>query len=184
MMCASRQAIVVTGAGTGAGDAKSTVHFPEPAEIGAADVLCGRILQQPRTGSQKYSSSVRPSSRGRRFFRQYQSNCSASRSATLVSPWASLASRAIASAASPEGSEESTRIAALPSIQVGPERTVLPSIPGQPPRLDALPPGCPFTPRCPYARGACDDVDMLPIDTGHGHETACPFAAAGELEVA
>ena len=75
-------------------------------------------------------------------------------------------------------------IDALPSIHVGPERTVLPSIPGQPPRLDALPPGCPFAPRCPHAREACAEVDMRPLDAGQGHETACPFAAAGELEVA
>ncbi|BET45144.1 hypothetical protein RGQ21_01260 [Kitasatospora aureofaciens] len=83
-MCASRQAIVVTGAGSGAGDAKSIVHSSEPADIGAADVPRGRMLQQPRTGSQKYSSSVRPSSRGRRFLRQYQSNCSASRSLLVI----------------------------------------------------------------------------------------------------
>src|SRR4051812_44211875 len=86
MMCASRQAIVVTGAGTGtaSGDADSIVHSPEPADIGAADVPRGRMLQQPRTGSQKYSSSVRPSSRGRRFLLQYQSNCSASRSLLVI----------------------------------------------------------------------------------------------------
>ena len=56
MMCASRQAIVVTGAGTGSGDAKSIVHSPEPPDIGAVEVPRGRMLQQPRTGSQKYSS--------------------------------------------------------------------------------------------------------------------------------
>ncbi|AKZ53449.1 hypothetical protein SAM23877_0400 [Streptomyces ambofaciens ATCC 23877] len=78
-MCASRQAIVVTGAGTGSGDAKSIVHSPEPAGIGAADVPRGRMLQQSRTGSQKYSSSARPCSRGRRFFCQCRSNWSAMR---------------------------------------------------------------------------------------------------------
>src|SRR5690242_11562438 len=44
----------------------------------AVEVPRGRMLQQPRTGSQKYSSSVRPSSRGRRCSRQCQSSCSAS----------------------------------------------------------------------------------------------------------
>jgi hypothetical protein len=83
-MCASRQAIVVTGAGTGSGDAMSMVHAPEPADIGAADVPRGRMLQQPRTGSQRYSSSVRPSSRGRRFLFQCQSSCSASRSLLVI----------------------------------------------------------------------------------------------------
>jgi L-2-hydroxyglutarate oxidase LhgO len=54
-------------------------------DIGAADVPRGRMLQQPRTGSQKYSSSVRPSSRGRKFLLQYQSNWSASRSLLVIS---------------------------------------------------------------------------------------------------
>lgn len=67
-MCPSRRAIVVTGAGvgTGSGDAESIVHSPEPAGIGAADVPRRRMLQQPCTGSQKYSSSARPCSRGRK----------------------------------------------------------------------------------------------------------------------
>jgi hypothetical protein len=42
MMCASRQAIVVTGAGIGSGDAKSKVHSPEPADIGEVEVPRGR----------------------------------------------------------------------------------------------------------------------------------------------
>jgi oligopeptide/dipeptide ABC transporter ATP-binding protein len=73
-------------------------------------------------------------------------------------------------------------IEALPSIAVGPERAVLPSIPGQPPRLDALPAGCPFAPRCSHSREACSAVDMQLLDLGKGHATACPFAASGELD--
>jgi hypothetical protein len=98
---------VVTGAGAGtlSGDAESIVHSPEPSDIGAADVPRGRTLQQPRTGSPKYSSSVRPSSRGRKFLRQYQSSYSASRSLLVISahyiqrrfgcrqPWAARAHR-------------------------------------------------------------------------------------------
>jgi hypothetical protein len=52
MTCASRHAIVVKGAGSGAGYSKSI----EPS---------GLTVQQLGTGHQKYSSSVRPSSRGR-----------------------------------------------------------------------------------------------------------------------
>ena len=33
----------------------------------------------------------------------------------------------------------------------------LPSIEGQPPSLDNLPPGCSFAPRCPYVFGACKE---------------------------
>jgi oligopeptide/dipeptide ABC transporter ATP-binding protein len=73
-------------------------------------------------------------------------------------------------------------IEALPSIDVPAERVPLQSIPGQPPRLDDLPPGCPFAPRCGYARSGCAEVDMQRIAVGTHHDTACPFAAAGELE--
>ena len=34
---------------------------------------------------------------------------------------------------------------------------LLPSIEGQPPSLDDLPPGCAFAPRCPYAFDKCDE---------------------------
>ncbi len=73
-------------------------------------------------------------------------------------------------------------IEALPSIRVPEQRVPLRSIPGQPPRLDDLPPGCPFAPRCSHARDACASVDMLRIAVGPAHDTACPFAAAGELD--
>jgi oligopeptide/dipeptide ABC transporter ATP-binding protein len=35
-------------------------------------------------------------------------------------------------------------------------RTRLRAIPGQPPPLTALPPGCPFAPRCPIAEDRCN----------------------------
>ncbi|HYM52459.1 MAG TPA: dipeptide/oligopeptide/nickel ABC transporter permease/ATP-binding protein [Candidatus Dormibacteraeota bacterium] len=45
------------------------------------------------------------------------------------------------------------------------------SIPGTPPRLDALPPGCRFTPRCPYAFERCS-AEVPPLfavgDDDHG----------------
>ena len=64
-------------------------------------------------------------------------------------------------------------------------RRELAGIPGSPPDLRALPPGCPFVPRCAHAREQCREIDM---SLGHvddddpSHLTACPFvrpAAAG-----
>lgn len=45
----------------------------------------------------------------------------------------------------------------------------LDAIPGYPPRLDALPPGCRFAPRCPYAFARChgEQPPVYPITQGH-----------------
>ena len=60
-----RQAMVVTGAGSGSGYSKSATRSPAPGGLMAARASArGRMLQQPSTGSQRYSSSVRPSSIG------------------------------------------------------------------------------------------------------------------------
>jgi len=67
-------------------------------------------------------------------------------------------------------------IQALPSIHVSEPRVALEPIPGQPPSLDSLPPGCPFAPRCRYTTDACREVDMTRVPVGPEHETACPFA--------
>ena len=65
----------------------------------------------------------------------------------------------------------------FPSLR-GPRRE-LTGIPGSPPDLRNPPPGCPFVPRCGYARPECRDVDMqlLPVATSRDpdHVTACPF---------
>jgi oligopeptide/dipeptide ABC transporter ATP-binding protein len=65
----------------------------------------------------------------------------------------------------------------FPSLR-GPRRE-LAGIPGSPPDLRNPPPGCPFVPRCGYARPECRDVDMklLPVATSRDpdHMTACPF---------
>jgi len=48
-----------------------------------------------------------------------------------------------------------------------------------------MPPGCPFQPRCRFARAECASVDMelLPAqDTEPEHLTACPFVKVGEAE--
>ena len=75
-MWPSRHAIVVTGTGTGSGYSKSMTRSPFPAAMALTALARGRTLQQPGTGSQKYSSSVRPSIRGRNDVCQYHSSWS------------------------------------------------------------------------------------------------------------
>jgi peptide/nickel transport system ATP-binding protein len=61
-------------------------------------------------------------------------------------------------------------------------RRELSGIPGSPPDLRDPPPGCPFMPRCGFARPACSQVDMslIPVRGGRSplHVTACPFVTA------
>ena len=68
-------------------------------------------------------------------------------------------------------------LTSFPSLR-GPRRE-LAGIPGSPPDLRDPPPGCPFMPRCGYARPACAEVDMaLAPVTGSAdpwHVTDCPF---------
>jgi oligopeptide/dipeptide ABC transporter ATP-binding protein len=57
-------------------------------------------------------------------------------------------------------------------------RTRLTPITGAPPSLLKLPPGCPFTPRCPMARERCEEVEPeLMMTTNPGHRAACHFHA-------
>ena len=64
-------------------------------------------------------------------------------------------------------------------------RERLQSIPGVPARLDAVPPGCPFHPRCPYAADRCTEVrPELGSAPGFTTATACIVAQAGDLEPA
>ena len=62
------------------------------------------------------------------------------------------------------------------------EQTRLTPIQGSPPSLVNLPPGCPFTPRCPIAVDVCQtrEPDLEPVDAiafsapgPHGHRSAC-----------
>jgi len=50
-------------------------------------------------------------------------------------------------------------------------------IQGAPPSLLNLPPGCPFTPRCPMAQPVCSErePDLVAV-IGVGHEAACHFS--------
>ncbi|MNU04133.1 oligopeptide transporter ATP-binding component [compost metagenome] len=55
------------------------------------------------------------------------------------------------------------------------------TIAGQPPLLDALPPGCRFEPRCAQAMPLCREQLPELRESGPGHRLAChtPLLAAG-----
>ncbi len=61
-------------------------------------------------------------------------------------------------------------LAAVPRLDV-PQDALL-TIPGDPPDLTRLPPGCPFAPRCPLARDACATMPPL-VPFGEGRARAC-----------
>ncbi len=56
------------------------------------------------------------------------------------------------------------------------EKSVLCPIQGQPPSLLHVPTGCPFHPRCPYAKSECRTTIPVLRDLGDGHSSACLFA--------
>jgi oligopeptide/dipeptide ABC transporter ATP-binding protein len=73
----------------------------------------------------------------------------------------------------------------FPSVR-GPRRK-LAGIPGSPPDPRVMPPGCPFQPRCRFAKAECASVDMqlLPAEVEDPkHLTACPYVKVGEAEPA
>lgn len=49
----------------------------------------------------------------------------------------------------------------------------LAAIPGYPPRLNALPPGCRFAPRCPVVMDRCHQVPPPLYTVGHRHYAGC-----------
>jgi oligopeptide/dipeptide ABC transporter ATP-binding protein len=52
-------------------------------------------------------------------------------------------------------------------------REPLYAIPGQPPNLASLPPGCHFHPRCPHAEGRCMTDEPGEFRLGDGHVARC-----------
>ena len=66
-------------------------------------------------------------------------------------------------------------IEAVPQLMPD-EEVQLRTIPGQPPDLLALEPGCPFAPRCELAREACGEVSMDLTEVRAHQLSACPFA--------
>ncbi len=67
-------------------------------------------------------------------------------------------------------------LAAVPRLDVPQER--LDTIPGDPPDLTNLPPGCPFAPRCPLVRDACSA--MPPLTAFASARARACWAEAGE----
>ena len=66
-------------------------------------------------------------------------------------------------------------LAAVPKPEVGPWKDVL--LQGEPPRPDALPSGCRFRLRCPYAReDPCARVEPPLLEMAPEHHVACHFA--------
>jgi peptide/nickel transport system ATP-binding protein len=59
---------------------------------------------------------------------------------------------------------------AIPSLTGDTGR--LAQIPGSMPRLTAIPPGCPFNPRCSHAYEPCPTIRPAFLDRG-GHRVAC-----------
>jgi peptide/nickel transport system ATP-binding protein len=62
----------------------------------------------------------------------------------------------------------------IPRLDVPRDVSLVP-IPGRPPSLIALPGGCSFHPRCPYARPRHAEVDpsLEPVPDDPGHRVAC-----------
>jgi peptide/nickel transport system ATP-binding protein len=54
-----------------------------------------------------------------------------------------------------------------------PQGSRLVPIPGAPPSMAALPPGCPFAPRCPLAIDECRAAEPALVSVGHQHSAAC-----------
>jgi oligopeptide/dipeptide ABC transporter ATP-binding protein len=66
-------------------------------------------------------------------------------------------------------------LGSLPRVDQGRQQRLAPIV-GAPPSLVNLPPGCPFTPRCPLAQDICDAIepDLVPTDRAD-HLAACHF---------
>jgi peptide/nickel transport system ATP-binding protein len=64
-------------------------------------------------------------------------------------------------------------LGSLPRLDAD-ERLPLVPIEGQPPALTDMPPGCPFSPRCPLAVDLCREIEpgLDPV-AGHEHHAAC-----------
>ena len=54
-------------------------------------------------------------------------------------------------------------------------KEALTSVPGAPPDLIDPPPGCRFSPRCPYAKDICREEEPKLLEAGPGHKVACHF---------
>ena len=62
-------------------------------------------------------------------------------------------------------------LGSLPRLDQQNER--LTPIPGAPPSVVNMPPGCPFSPRCPLSTDVCETDEPELTDVGDGHRAAC-----------
>ena len=69
-------------------------------------------------------------------------------------------------------------LASFPDL-AHPDRELV-SIAGTPPRLDAMPPGCPFAPRCPMVFDRCVVERPPPYELIHGRRVACFLVEPGQ----
>ncbi len=67
-------------------------------------------------------------------------------------------------------------LGSLPRLDVDNPAPLQP-IPGVPPSLIGLPPGCPFAPRCPVVYDRCLSEEPALLDVAAGHQTACHRSA-------
>jgi peptide/nickel transport system ATP-binding protein len=65
----------------------------------------------------------------------------------------------------------------IPRLDGG--RGAMPTIPGLPPRIGALPPGCPFAPRCDMADARCGREE--PPISWHNRQMAVCFRAGEKV---
>jgi oligopeptide/dipeptide ABC transporter ATP-binding protein len=68
-------------------------------------------------------------------------------------------------------------LASFPDVS-NPDRR-LRGIPGSPPHLDAMPPGCPFAPRCPHVFDRCNLEVPPPFDLRDGRRASCFLVEPG-----
>jgi oligopeptide/dipeptide ABC transporter ATP-binding protein len=66
-------------------------------------------------------------------------------------------------------------LGSLPRLDLRSRERLTP-IQGAPPSLLNLPPGCPFTPRCPLARPVCRSVEPELLHVAPDHLAACHFS--------
>jgi oligopeptide/dipeptide ABC transporter ATP-binding protein len=64
-------------------------------------------------------------------------------------------------------------IGLLNSIPRAGRRGTLTPIPGRPPSLAHLPPGCSFAPRCPQAMERCQQQEPVAREVSTGHVVKC-----------
>lgn len=63
-------------------------------------------------------------------------------------------------------------LASIPDLHQDKRQRLAP-IPGSPPDMTNPPPGCPFAPRCPYARRICKDKLPEFVECGQKHQSRC-----------